>query len=146
DRLGALSAAIGVSICLTVVLGASFLAVMPPAVATPVFGVLLAAQLARSTVAQASAAQVAGTSDRMTFQCLAAAGTNLAQAAGAAVSALVLGNGLDGSLTGMGKLAATSVALSWLMLPFLAALRRRRAWHQGTAEVSIICADNEPVH
>lgn len=130
DRLGAIAASIGASLSLTLLMGLTFAFHEPWGPAVPLLAMVLATQLARSTVAQASAAQIAGPADRLTYQCLVAAGTCLAQAAGAGCSALILVEAADGRLIGMGVLAALSLAAAWIALPLLMLLRaqmRRRS-------------------
>jgi predicted MFS family arabinose efflux permease len=126
DRLGALPAAFGASLALTLAMLLAFGFAAPVGPAVPVLALVLATQLARSTLAQASAAQLAAPADRLTYQCLVAAATSLAQAAGAACSIPLLAERADGHLAGMGSLAALSVAAAWIALPLLALLRAQR--------------------
>jgi predicted MFS family arabinose efflux permease len=125
DRIGALAASVIVAVLLTLLLALVFGGSGPWGPAAPLLGLLLATQLARSTVAQASAAQVSRPADRLTYQCLVAAGTSLAQAAGAGCSALLAREGIDGRLSGMAALAALSIAAAWIAPPLLLLLRRQ---------------------
>ncbi|PZW39352.1 putative MFS family arabinose efflux permease [Humitalea rosea] len=125
DRIGTLQASLGVGALLTVLLVAAFMVPLPPLVAVPLLGAVLAGQLARSTVAQASATRVAQPSERMTYQCLVAAATSLGQAAGAACSTLVLHEAPGGGLAGMGGLAGLSIALAWLAPLLVVVLNRQ---------------------
>jgi predicted MFS family arabinose efflux permease len=125
DRIGALAASVAVAVSLTLLLLLAFTGGGPWGPAAPLLGLLLAAQLARSTVAQASAAQVANHADRLTYQCLIATGTSLAQAAGAGCSALLAREGSDGRLSGMFGLAALSMAAAWAAPLLLLLLRRQ---------------------
>lgn len=130
DRAGAIAAAIGACLSLTLLMGLAFAFHEPWGPAVPLLAMVLAVQLARSTVAQASAAQLAAPADRLTYQCLVATGTCLAQAAGAGCSALVLAEDAAGRLVGMGVLAGLSIAATWIALPLLVLLRaqmRRRS-------------------
>ena len=132
DRIGALPASLVIALAMTLVLTGGFGPLALPAAAlVALYALLLAVQLARSTVAQASAARVAAPADRVAYQCLAAACTSLGQAAGAGVSTIVLTERVDGTLAGMGWLAAASVALSWLPALVLVALDRRMAGRRG---------------
>ncbi|MGY4801301.1 MFS transporter [Teichococcus aerofrigidensis] len=126
DRLGALPAALTVGGGLTLLLGWTFLLSPGAALAVPLLGLVLAGQLARSTVAQASAAQLSRPEDRLTYQCLAAAVTSLAQAAGSGVSALLLVEDAQGRLLGMGLLAGLSMLAAWAAPLLLLLLDRQR--------------------
>lgn len=126
DRLGALPAALAVGCGLTLLLGLAFLAPPGPVPAVPLLGLVLAAQLARSTVAQATAAQLGAPEDRLTYQGLAAAVTSLAQAAGAGVSALLLVEDAAGRLQGMGVLAGLSMLAAWAAPALLLLLKYQR--------------------
>jgi predicted MFS family arabinose efflux permease len=134
DRIGALAASVVVAVSLTLLLLLAFAGGGPWGPAAPLLGLLLAAQLARSTVAQASAAQVANPADRLTYQCLVAAGTSLAQAAGAGCSALLAREGSDGRLSGMLGLAALSMAAAWAAPLLLLLLRRQLRLRAETAK------------
>jgi len=125
DRIGTLQASLTVAVVLSLLLVASFLLPMPAVAAVPLLGLVLAAQLARSTVAQASAVRVAQPAERMTYQCLVAAATSLGQAGGSACSTLVLRETPGGGLWGMGWLAGLSIALAWLA-PLLVVLLDRQ--------------------
>lgn len=132
DRIGALPASLVIALAMTLVLLGGFGPLgLPGAALVALYGLLLAVQLARSTVAQASAARVAAPADRVAYQCLVAACTSLGQAAGAGVSTIALTERADGALAGMGWLAAASVALSWLPALVLIALDRRLARRGG---------------
>jgi predicted MFS family arabinose efflux permease len=113
DRVGTLAAALGVAAGLTGLLLLAFLGAPGPEAALPLLGLVLAGQLARSTVAQASAAQLGQPEERLSYQCLAAAVTSLAQAAGAGLSAALLTEDAQGRLLGMGGLALLSIATAW---------------------------------
>lgn len=128
DRIGPLPASLTVAAVMTLVLLGAFGPVPVPVAAMVVLlGLLLAVQLARSTIAQATAARIALPADRVAYQCLASATTSLFQGLGAGVSTLVLAERADGSLVGMGWLAAGSVALSWVPALVLIVLERRLA-------------------
>jgi predicted MFS family arabinose efflux permease len=126
DRIGALAASVMVAVSLTLLLALAFADAAPWGPAAPLLGMLLAAQLARSTVAQASAAQVSRPADRLTYQCLVAAGTSLAQAVGAGCSAVLAREGSDGRLFGMAGLAALSMAAAWIAPLLLLLLRQQQ--------------------
>ena len=143
DRLGPLVASIAVGAGLSVLLLVVFVLPEPGLPVSPLLSLILAAQLARSTVAQASAAQVACPADRLTYQCLVVAGTSLAQAAGAACSVLLLCEAADGRLVGMGWLAAGSIAMAWTA-PFLLLLLKVQLRRRG--ELMIFSPFNESVH
>ncbi|WP_160122945.1 MFS transporter [Rhodovarius lipocyclicus] len=113
DRIGPLPASLCVGTAITLVIGAAFLARLPQALVVPVLGMVLAVQLARSTVAQGSATRVASPAERITYQCLVAACTSLAQALGAGFSTLVLREAPGGGLWGMEWLALLSILVAW---------------------------------
>ncbi|SFI50337.1 Predicted arabinose efflux permease, MFS family [Bosea sp. OK403] len=125
DRIGSRAASLGVGVALTLLLTCAFLLPMPLPVMAPVLGLILAAQLARSTVAQASASRVPRSSERTAYQCLVAAATSLAQAAGAGGSTLLLSERADGHLVGMERLALISILLCWVSLWLVARLERQ---------------------
>lgn len=123
DRLGGVMTGLVVGSGLTLLLVWSFLMTPGPALAVPLLGMVLAAQLARSTVAQVTAAQVSRPDDRLTYQCVVAAVTSAAQAAGAGVSALVLAEDTQGRLVGMEILAGLSIVLAWAIPILLLVLK-----------------------
>jgi len=128
DRIGPLPASLTVGTVMTLILLGAFGPVtMPTAALVVLLGLLLAVQLARSTIAQASAARVSIPADRVAYQCLASATTSFFQGAGAGVSTLVLAEQADGTLLGMGWLAGASIALSWLPAAVLTVLERKLA-------------------
>jgi DHA1 family inner membrane transport protein len=127
DQFGPALASAVVGLVLTPLLATAFLASVPAGVLAPILGLTLAAQLARSTVAQASASRVPRAKDRVAFQCLVSATTSFAQAAGAAVSTVLLSEGLNGHLVGMGWLAGLSIALCWIPLWLIIRLERQIA-------------------
>lgn len=133
DRVGPLAASIGVSVVLTILLSFSFIVPVAPGLAIPVLGMLLAGQLARSAVAQASATRVARPGDQMTYQCLVAATTSLAQAAGAGVSTVILQEMPSGRLRGMASVALISIGLAWLAPMLLLVLKAQLARRDHTA-------------
>ncbi|RVT97500.1 MFS transporter [Rhodovarius crocodyli] len=124
DRIGPLPASVAMALALSIVVGSAFLAPLPAVLAVPVLGMVLSVQLARSTVAQASATRVASPAERITFQCLVAAVTSLAQSAGAGFSALVLQEQAGGALWGMEWLALLSIAVAWTAPLLVMALGR----------------------
>jgi hypothetical protein len=85
----------------------------------------------RSTIAQASAARLAAPADRLAHQHLTSATTSLFRAASAGMSTLVLAERADGTLGGMGWLAAASTALSRLPALMLVVLGQHLAGRQG---------------
>ncbi|WP_342358720.1 MFS transporter [Terrarubrum flagellatum] len=131
DRVGALPASIGVGATLTLLLLLAFVAPIPRALTPPLLGLVLAAQLARSTVAQASAVRIARPGDRVAYQCLAAACTSLFQAAGAGCSTLILSEQGDGRLTGIEWLAALSILLCWIAPALVMLLEKQMAARQN---------------
>lgn len=130
DRVAPLQASIGVAVLMTIVFVPAFCFEHGASLSIALLGIALASQLARSTVAQASATRVPEPADRMSYQCLAAASTSLFQALGAAFSALLLYEAPDGRLVGIGGLALLSVALAWLA-PVLVALLDRQLARRG---------------
>lgn len=127
DRIGAVATSFVVGIVLSLILVYAFLLKQPLPAMALVLGMLLAAQMARSTVAQASASRIADPQDRIAYQCLVSATTNFASAAGAASSALVLRERLGGEVVGMPLLAAISITICWVSVALVARLERVRA-------------------
>lgn len=125
DRIGIVAASFGVGVSLTALLAGAFLVQLPAGLAMPVLGLVLAGQLARSTVAQGSASKIPLPADRTAYQCLVSAVTSLSQAAGAGVSTLLVSEGGDGRLVGMSRLALLSILICWLSLWLVMRLERR---------------------
>lgn len=125
DRLSPGTASLAVGVVLTALLAYAFVSPVLLPFTTPVLGFVLAAQLARSTVAQASATRVPRPSERLAYQCLVAAVTSLAQAAGAGLSSLMLSELPDGHLIGIEWPALISILICWLSLWLVARLERQ---------------------
>lgn len=135
DRFGTLPVAVAAALLTTLVLGAAFLGAAPLLPALPVLAMVLVMQLVRSTVSQGSATRVPLPAERAAFQSLAAAVTNLAQAAGAATAPLLLSLRPDGRLAGMDRVAWLAIAASWaapLLLMRLESVLRRRSLPPAT--------------
>ena len=125
DRCRPRAASLAVGGVLTVLLAYAFVSPVLLPFTIPVLGFVLAAQLARSTVAQASATRVPRASDRIAYQCLVSAVTSLAQAAGAGLSALLLSERADGHLIGIEWPALISISICWLSLWLVVRLERQ---------------------
>jgi len=125
DRCSPRAASLAVGLVLTVLLVYAFVSPVLLPFTIPVLGFVLAAQLARSTVAQASATRVPRPSERIAYQCLVSAVTSLAQAAGAGLSALLLSERADGHLIGIEWPALISISVCWLSLWLVARLERQ---------------------
>lgn len=124
DRVGPVSASLGAGLVLTVLLSYAFFLDQPMPAMGVVLGMLLAAQLARSTVAQTTASRIAEPDDRIAYQCLVSATTSIASAAGAASSAALLHERVDGQVIGMPVLALISILLCWLSVGLVIRLER----------------------
>ncbi len=135
DRLSPRIASVAVGAVLTVLLVYAFVSPVLLPFTIPVLGFVLAAQLARSTIAQASATRVPRARERIAYQCLVSAVTSLAQAAGAGSSALLLSERSDGQLIGIEWPALISVLICWMSLWLVVRLER-----QISANASIIDA------
>lgn len=123
DSFGATSVSIGVAVVTTGLLGVVFIdrgAIDLPAI--PLFALVIAFQLVRSTVNQAWVTRVPAVAERAAFQSLVAAVTNLAQAAGAASAPFLLGIAPDGQLVGMDAVALLALATTWAAPPLLLSL------------------------
>jgi hypothetical protein len=87
--------------------------------AIPLFALVIAFQLVRSTVNQAWVTRVPAVAERAAFQSLIAAVTNLAQAAGAASAPFLLDIAPGGQLVGMDAVALLALAMTWAAPPLL---------------------------
>ncbi|KAA3513709.1 MFS transporter [Agrobacterium vitis] len=124
DRIGTVAASLAAGLVLTALLSYAFFLHQPMPAMAFVLGMLLAAQLARSTVAQTTASRIAEPEDRIAYQCLVSAITSIASAAGAASSAALLRERLDGQVTGMPVLALISILLCWLSFGLVMRMER----------------------
>ncbi|MBE9605422.1 MFS transporter [Acetobacteraceae bacterium H6797] len=127
DRVSPFQASVGVAVVMTLVLAPAFWLSHGVTMAIVMLGLVLAVQLARSTVAQASASRVPEPADRISYQCLAAASTSLFQAVGGAFSAAALREAPSGRLVGVEWLAGLSILLAWLAPVLVALLDRQLA-------------------
>jgi predicted MFS family arabinose efflux permease len=125
DRLSPRIASVAVGAVLTVLLVYAFVSPVLLPFTIPVLGFVLAAQLGRSTIAQASATRVPRATERIAYQCLVSAVTSLAQAAGAGSSALLLSERSDGHLIGIEWPALISILICWLSLWLVVRLERQ---------------------
>jgi MFS transporter, DHA1 family, inner membrane transport protein len=120
DSFGATPVSIAVAVITTGLLGAVFIdshAIGLPTV--PLFALIIAFQLVRSTVNQAWVTRVPAVAERAAFQALVAAVTNLAQAAGAASAPFLLDIAVDGQLVGMDSVASLALSMTWAAPPLL---------------------------
>ncbi|MDH2352305.1 MFS transporter [Bradyrhizobium sp. SSUT112] len=120
DSFGATSVSIAVAVVTTGLLGVVFIGrgvIDLPAI--PLFALVIAFQLVRSTVNQAWVTRVPAVAERAAFQSLIAAVTNLAQAAGAASAPFLLNIAPGGQLVGMDAVALLALAMTWAAPPLL---------------------------
>jgi len=125
DSFGAAPVSIAVALITTGLLGAVFIVSHAnDMLAVPLFAMVIALQLVRSTVNQAWVTRVPTAAERAAFQALVAAVTNLAQAAGAASAPFLLDFAPDGRLVGMDIVALLALLLTWAAPPLLLMLDR----------------------
>jgi predicted MFS family arabinose efflux permease len=132
DRFGATSVSVAVALVTTGLLGVVFIGrsiIDLPAI--PLFALVIAFQLVRSTVNQAWVTRVPAVAERAAFQSLIAAVTHLAQAAGAASAPFLLGIAPGGQLVGMDAVALLALAMTWAAPPLLLMLDHALANRQA---------------
>ncbi|MGJ5176328.1 MFS transporter [Bradyrhizobium oligotrophicum] len=125
DSFGAAPVSIAVAVITTGLLSAVFVVGHATGMlAVPLFAMVIAFQLVRSTVNQAWVTRVPAAAERAAFQALVAAVTNLAQAAGAASAPFLLDFAQDGRLVGMDGVAVLALSMTWAAPPLLLMLDR----------------------